>query len=98
MTASVVGQSPLVSTITWLWIRLGVKPNKCQALVFEWSLCAAIERLFGRQLRHIDRTRLQRGTFAGLGRAQLCFVVPIATGAPWQVIEITTDFFGLPLS
>jgi hypothetical protein len=38
------------------------------------------------------------GSFAGLGRAQLCFVVPIATGALWQVIEITPDFFGPPLS
>jgi hypothetical protein len=28
----------------------------------------------------------------------LCFVVPIATGARWQVIEITTYFFNLPLS
>jgi hypothetical protein len=30
------------------------------------------------------------GRFAGIGRAQLCFVVPIATGAPWQVIEFTS--------
>jgi hypothetical protein len=41
---------------------------------------------------------LRRGTFAGLGRAQLCFVVPISTDALWQVIEITTDFFYLPNS
>jgi len=30
------------------------------------------------------------GRFAGVGRAQLCIVVPIATGAPWQVVESTS--------
>jgi hypothetical protein len=40
-----------------------------------------------------------RGSFAGIGGAQLCLVVPIAAdAAPWQVIEITTDFFDLMLS
>jgi len=29
------------------------------------------------------------GSFEGCGRAPLCFVVPDATGAPWQVIEST---------
>ena len=38
------------------------------------------------------------GSLAGLGRAQLCFVVLIATDALWQAIEITTDFLGPPLS
>jgi hypothetical protein len=38
------------------------------------------------------------GSFAGTGRAPLCFVVPMAAGAPWQVIEITPGFFALPLS
>ncbi len=27
------------------------------------------------------------GNFAGISRARLCFVVPTATGGPWQVIE-----------
>ena len=38
------------------------------------------------------------GNFAGIGCAQSCFVVPIATGAPRQVIEITTCLYPLPLS
>jgi len=33
------------------------------------------------------------GAFAGLSRAQMCFVLPIATDVLWQVIEIITDFF-----
>ena len=30
------------------------------------------------------------GRFAGVGCAQLCFVVPSATGAPRQVVEVTS--------
>jgi len=41
---------------------------------------------------------LRCGKFAGIGHAQLCFVVPVATGAPRQVIEITTSPFPGPLS
>lgn len=29
------------------------------------------------------------GSFAGIGRAQLRSVVPIAADAPWQVVELT---------
>jgi len=46
----------------------------------------------------IEWTRMRRGTIAGLDRAHLSFVVPIAAGVLWQVIEITTDLFDLPLS
>lgn len=28
------------------------------------------------------------GNTAGIGRARLCLVVPIATGVPWQVVEL----------
>jgi hypothetical protein len=38
------------------------------------------------------------GTFAGIGHARLCFVVPIATGAAWQVIEFTACLIDPPLS
>jgi hypothetical protein len=45
-----------------------------------------------REVLEPSRYLLECGRFAGMGRALLCFVVPIATGATGQVVETTQSF------